>query len=304
MQIIAVCSIFSFNLPLARQFEFTFRLFPITIKFLRSFFQKATRRHLYRLNMYKEKNNPDSLFQFRKMEKILIAAAVYEEIEPLLYFYGKSEKRMIGCKDLYMLDVQGKSLGILITGPGMINATQGITAAIESERPDLIIQTGCAGVFRNTGLCIGDVAVATSERDIHLGIESEDSSEPPNFLPFSIPGTGRNGSIEISDDVNKFCFKAISSFTKNFKVMRGPFITVSTITATDERASLLEKWYRPVMESMEGAATAQVSKIYGIPYAEVRAASNFVGKRDKSSWNLPLAFRNASAAITMILKWH
>lgn len=245
-----------------------------------------------------------SLFPIEKNRRILIVAAVYEEIEPLFDFYEKSEKRIVGLKDLYILDVQGQPVRILITGPGMINASQGITAAIESERPDLIIQTGCAGVFRHTGLSIGDVAVATTERDIHLGIESEDPSAPPKPLLFSIPGTGENGDIKICRALSEFCFNSIFSSSRDFNVSMGPFITVSTVTATDDRASILEKWFSPVMESMEGAATALVSEIYGIPYVEVRAASNFVGKRDRSSWDLPLAFRNASAAVSIILNRH
>lgn len=242
------------------------------------------------------------LFPFEKRKNILIAAAVYEEVEALLGFYGKFEKSVVGLKDLYLIDVNGQTVRVLITGPGMINASQGITAAIESERPDLIIQTGCAGVFRHTGLSIGDVAVASTERDIHLGIESEDPSDPPKSLPFRIPGTGKNGDIKICRALSEFCFRSISSSSRDFNVSMGPFITVSTITATDDRASLLERWFSPVMESMEGAATALVAEIYGIPYAEVRAASNFVGKRDRSSWDLPLAFRNASSAISIILK--
>ncbi|WP_027359496.1 futalosine hydrolase [Desulforegula conservatrix] len=243
-----------------------------------------------------------SLFPFGKRKNILIAAAVYEEIEPLLGFYGDFEKSVVGRKYLYIPDIHDQSIRILVTGPGMINASQGLTAAIESEKPDLIIQTGCAGVFRNRGIGIGDVAVATKERDIHLGVESGDRFEPPAALPFNIPGTVKNGDVEICAALSEFCFKSIFDSEKDFNLSKGPFITVSTVTSTEERASLLDKWYSPVMESMEGAATAQVSGIYGIPYAEVRSASNFVGKRDKSSWNLPLAFRNASAAITMILK--
>jgi futalosine hydrolase len=51
------------------------------------------------------------------------------------------------------------------------------------------------------------------------------------------------------------------------------------------------------MENMEGAGSAHVSMHYHIPFLEIRSASNMVGKRDTSLWNLPLAFERASEAV-------
>jgi futalosine hydrolase len=84
---------------------------------------------------------------------------------------------------------------------------------------------------------------------------------------------------------------------QKIRVFKGPFITVSTITATDSRAHMLCTAFNPVMESMEGSSAAQVAMHYGIPFLEIRSASNRVGKRDRSSWDLPLAFRNNARAV-------
>lgn len=35
-------------------------------------------------------------------------------------------------------------------------------------------------------------------------------------------------------------------------------------------------------EAMEGAAFAHIARLYKIPMVEIRAASNFVGERDKA----------------------
>lgn len=237
-----------------------------------------------------------------EFRKVLIAASVYDEIEPFINIAARIEKRMIGGKDLFSFELSGKRLRIIVTGPGMVNASQALTAAIEADLPDIIIQTGCAGVFRNSGLVIGDVAIASSERDVHLGIESEDPYEYPLPLPFEVPGVDSKGSVSVTGFLHGKLYEIISESEKDFMTGFGPFITVSTVTATDERAAKLERWYSPVMESMEGAATAMVAAIYGVPFAEVRAASNYVGKRDRSSWNLPLAFRNACSAVDIILR--
>jgi futalosine hydrolase len=44
---------------------------------------------------------------------------------------------------------------------------------------------------------------------------------------------------------------------------------------------------------MEGAASAHVCAIYGVPLAEVRGISNIIEKRDLSRWNIPLAATRA-----------
>jgi futalosine hydrolase len=43
------------------------------------------------------------------------------------------------------------------------------------------------------------------------------------------------------------------------------------------------------MESMEGAAAAHVAGLYQVPMAEIRAASNRVGDRDKTRWDIRTA---------------
>jgi futalosine hydrolase len=86
------------------------------------------------------------------------------------------------------------------------------------------------------------------------------------------------------------------------RVIRGPFATVSTITASDERADALFSTFFPIMETMEGSAAAHVAILYGIPFLEIRSASNWVGKRDRNAWDLPLAFRNCSTAVNILIE--
>jgi futalosine hydrolase len=65
-------------------------------------------------------------------------------------------------------------------------------------------------------------------------------------------------------------------------VEKGPFVTVSAITGSFEKAAALSAAFSPVMESMEGAAAAHVAALYQVPMVEIRAASNRVGDRDKT----------------------
>jgi futalosine hydrolase len=79
-------------------------------------------------------------------------------------------------------------------------------------------------------------------------------------------------------------------------IINGPFVTVATITATDRGAARIHDRFQACMENMEGVAGAHVAMHYGIPFIEIRSASNLVGKRDRGAWDLPLACRRSAEA--------
>ncbi|MBU2521575.1 MAG: futalosine hydrolase [Proteobacteria bacterium] len=237
---------------------------------------------------------------------IIVSAAVEEELSKLIDRIESPVFSSVGGRKTTCGYIAGKPVRALITGPGTVNTVQCLTAAIENVRPLLIIQTGCAGAFRESGLNIGDIGIATEEIDIQLGIEAENDSLPLNELPFL---TIKSNEIDLKNryplDI-KLVNQALETLTKVFEgksigVMKGPFVTVSTITATETRAKNIYKHYSPCMEGMEGAGAAHLAIHYDIPFLEIRSASNFVGKRDRDSWNLPLAFeRGAMAALHLI----
>lgn len=86
------------------------------------------------------------------------------------------------------------------------------------------------------------------------------------------------------------------------RVIQGPFITVSSITGSYEKAAALSQAFSPVMESMEGAAAAHVAALYQVPMVEIRAASNRVGERDKIRWDIKTAVQTVADICEIILK--
>ncbi len=238
---------------------------------------------------------------------IIVSAAVEEELSKLIDSIESQVFSSVGGRRVARGYIEGKPVRALITGPGSVNTVQSLSAAIETARPSLIIQTGCAGVFRESGLNIGDIGIATEEIDIQLGIEAEDGRLPLNELPFS---TIKSNKIDIKNrypldvvlanqalEILKRVFEE-----KSIGVMKGPFVTVSTITATETRAEDIYRHYSPCMEGMEGAGAAHLAIHYDIPFLEVRSASNFVGKRDRNSWNLPLAFERGALAVLNLIR--
>lgn len=232
---------------------------------------------------------------------VLVTASVFPEVDHLIQRLKLEKQPDLGGRAFYAGKWKTVSVGVLVTGPGMVNAAQAHTAAMEGLCPGLVIHTGCAGIFPSSGGDVGDLALAENDIDIHTGIE-KDGNLIPDPLPFPLLETD-SGPVTRAypmnpDDVNRarrILEQALD--THHIRIFQGSFITASTITASDQRAQTLQKAFSPVMESMEGSAAAHVALHYGVPFLEIRAASNRVGLRDKDQWNLFLAFERCSTAV-------
>ena len=200
--------------------------------------------------------------------------------------------------------IRDKTYDLVITGPGVFNSAHAVTAYLEKSSPALMLHIGIAGVFKETGLDIGDIAIATREHYIHTGIQT--GTLEKEGLPFDLIQAdflSRKGmypfDLDRVDHYHEILSRALAHKNK-FRVVKGPFITVSTITSTLEQAGLLYLAFSPVMEAMEGAACAHVAALYGLPMIEVRAGSNFVGERDKSKWDIDQAIKHLGAVCSLI----
>jgi futalosine hydrolase len=140
-----------------------------------------------------------------------------------------------------------------------------------------------------------------------LGIESSQKDEIPEKLPFVLFSSKENeytNQYSVDTQWLNTAIQALKRIPENsgFKIKKGPFITVSTITASDGRARALFNNFDSIVEQMEGSAAAHVSALYNIPFLEIRGISNFVGYRDKKSWNVPLACQNCSNALLTFIQ--
>ncbi len=228
---------------------------------------------------------------------LLILSATDIEVSSFLVQYPGDLKRSIQSGHrLYSGHIGQKNYDLLITGPGVFNAVLAFTAYLEqlasNLNPSLVVQIGIAGVFKETGLSVGDLAIATSDRYLHTGVESNCIKNGP--LPFELiqeAPLSCKGMYPFHETQVDHLFQALCRRAKSqgIEIGKGPFITVSTITSSSETADQIYKRFSSIMEAMEGAASAHVATVYDIPMIEVRAASNFAGDRNKSNWNFDLA---------------
>ncbi len=239
---------------------------------------------------------------------ILLVSATKKEVSDLLKAsIIQSETLTASNIKILTATINQTCFDLLITGPSVINTAHALTVALEQNRPKIILQAGYAGVFKESTLQIGDLTIATEERYIHAGVESSSNYMTPDDLPFELidktPST-KSGSYSLNNKYTDRAFQILSknNLQKKDSIYKGCILTVSTITSTHKTSDQLFKNFSPLMEAMEGAASAHVASLYNIPFLEIRSGSNFVGERDKSKWDTSLASKNLSKACTRIIE--
>jgi futalosine hydrolase len=235
--------------------------------------------------------------------KILIVSAVFDEIKFILKHLEKDESIIKNAMIIEKGKIAGKNTDILVSGPGILNSVHSLTVYLENnEKPDLIIQTGCAGGFIQKNISLGDIGIASSETYLHLGVENPQNRVIPSPLPFSLTkGNSISNIFETNEKINLEILDIIKTKT-NYNTDIYPFLTVSEVTSTRERAGILFENYGAGMENMEGAGSAYVSFLYEIPFIEIRSASNETGERNKFKWDFHKAFSNSCDCVFNVLK--
>ena len=186
--------------------------------------------------------------------------------------------------------VAGRSIRLIETGVGPVNAAFALTRALTGQRADAVIICGVGGAYPSSGLEPGDVACALSETYGDLGAESPDGFLDMQALGFPVVA----GAPPASPLFNTL---PLQIFPVERRV---PFVTCATCTGTDGKAAEIQARTGGAVESMEGAALVHVATLMGVPVGEVRGISNAVGRRDRAGWRLQDA---AAAARQSVIAW-
>lgn len=148
---------------------------------------------------------------------------------------------------------------------------------------------GIAGSY-SKALSLGEIVNVKSERFADLGIVNENSFTDLFDMKLA--------------DADIFPFE--NKLLKNYTLVNNEEIallqSVNGNTVQSIRPKLLSHIQEDTdIESMEGASFAFVCANEKMPYAHIRAISNYVGEQDKSNWDIPLAVNNLTKVVTKIL---
>jgi futalosine hydrolase len=212
------------------------------------------------------------------------------------------EQINLGTKKAMKGTCNGLPVILLATGIGKVNAAHVATIICEQYPLQIIVNFGVGGAYPDSGLEVGQIAVATSEIYGDEGvIEPQGWHDMEHIGIPVVEKQGQNFYNKFSVDpdlVQKF---QTAIKLMNIKSVAGPFVTVSTSSGTTERALELESRFGGICENMEGAALAHICAIYNVSFVEIRGISNIVENRNKEKWDLSLASLNCQKALLNVI---
>lgn len=204
--------------------------------------------------------------------QILVIAATSFELQPFLEVISNYDQ-----------------CDTLVTGVGMVATAFELGRVLHEKKYDLLINIGIGGCLDRT-IEIGSVVQVVTESFVELGAE-----DGHNFIPIDQLGYGK------------------SSFTSCLwkdKELRLPFlkqgegITVNKVHGSTESIEKIKKLHPgSLLESMEGAAVFYAADKMTVPVIEIRGISNYVEKRNRATWNIPLAIMNSNKALIKTLEY-
>ncbi len=242
---------------------------------------------------------------------IAIIAAVPLETELLRRALSPCEVRNCGHLDLFRGSLEGHPLVLLHCGIGKANAAAGATVLLETERrPRALINIGCGGAYPESGLTLGDLALASAELYGDEGVAAVEGfldMEALN-LPLAQHHSQRFYNRfpvdeELLQRTRELLQEALADSGHHLAV--GPFVTVSTCSGTTAAGLTLGRRTGGICENMEGAAIAQICLRYDVPFLEIRGISNLTEDRDPGRWDLKAGAEAAQQAVrTLLARWY
>lgn len=171
---------------------------------------------------------------------------------------------------LYASSSQGE-LTVIAGGVGMAAAAAATATALADGSFDVVFCMGIGGGFDGMAKA-GELVMASAVIAPGLGADS-----PDGFLTIDELGFGTN---QLSPG------RPWQTIAAAVGARTGPILSVNTVTGTDERALELARVWQPAAEGMEGWGVFSAAKAHGVTAYEIRAISNRVGRRDRSSWDI------------------
>jgi len=221
--------------------------------------------------------------------RILVVAATAMEVGPLTKAFGASTPHDRLTRYVH----RSRDIDVLLTGVGMVAASAWTSRALSERTYDFALNAGICGSFDGAFLA-GAVVNIVSDTIAELGAEDGDG-----FLPFDaleLPDDGLRGpkpscvNARPPDNAALAALPAVSG------------VTVNTVHGNERSIAKVVARYHPQVESMEGAGFMYACAICDIPFAQIRAVSNMVERRNRSAWKIPEAIEALAPVVLRILE--
>lgn len=179
-----------------------------------------------------------------------------------------------------------RGIDFLATGVGMVATAARVSRALALDRYDVALNIGLCGSF-NPGIQPPSVVHVVSDRLAELGAEDGDA-----FLTLD--------QMRLAgDQVFTNARPPASAALARLREVSG--ITVNTVHGSDRSIADVRRRCNPDVETMEGAAFMCACIVNNTVFAQIRAVSNVVERRNRAAWKIDEAIDRLTAASGAIL---
>lgn len=189
-----------------------------------------------------------------------LVAAMDEEIEPFVALASDvGEEGRLGNASARRATLSGRSVLLVRSGIGLVNAASAATAVIQRWQPGLVLSVGSAGGIRGK-VQVGDVVAST-----HLVYSTADATGFGYALG-QVPGMPARfqGDPEVLSALGE-------------DIARGAFASGDVFVTGQLLDSVVERFPEVSVVDMESTAIAQVCHSYDVPFCSVRGISDLCG---------------------------
>ena len=219
--------------------------------------------------------------------KMLIVIATAVEVS---FFKENDRDENSGIISTLIFD--NHSIDILISGVGIMLTAFYMGMQLQKNKYDLALNIGLAGAL-NHDLQLGEVVNVATDSFGDLGAEDDQEFldvfqlglADENLFPF------RQGKLHVEN--------VFDQHLKHLKAAEG--ITVNKVHGNNASIEQIRKRTKADIETMEGAAFLYACCYHNVNAVQLRSVSNYVEKRDKSKWDIPLAMKNLKQETELFL---
>ncbi|MDR2602491.1 MAG: 5'-methylthioadenosine/adenosylhomocysteine nucleosidase [Spirochaetaceae bacterium] len=236
-----------------------------------------------------------------------VIGAMEEEVDILFSRLKDAKKENHGGFEYLSGVLGGKNAVILKCGIGKVNASVGCALLLDHYKPDLVINTGCAGGVNSGGgeiqLDFGDAVF--SERLVYHDVDLTAFGYAPGQLPgfkqyfFTPPHLLEKAENAVEE------LKRDAILPENFNAVRG-VIASADVFVCDSSVVRETAAKFPGLRAveMEGAAIAHTCLIFNTPCLVIRCLSDIAGEKSPVTFDeyLHTASKHSSEIVIRLLE--
>ena len=212
----------------------------------------------------------------------LVIAATPREISPFLDTL----------RDMPVLFPRDVEIDVLITGVGLVAATYSLSRQVFIKPPGMVIQAGIGGCF-DQSVPLGTVFAV--KRDVIADQMAIENNQIVTMFDLGFADHDHS-------PYKKGWLVNSNELLRKTKLKKVTAVSVNQVSSTSKTRNMLVEKFDPLLETMEGAALHYVCLMEKIKFLQIRAASNYVGDRNKKNWKLKESIQNLNIELISLLK--